>query len=37
MTDKYVLVRLYVLEADNIPQGDELDESDPYLVVKLGS
>ena len=25
MTEKYVLVRLYVLEAANIPQADELE------------
>lgn len=36
MTQKFVLVRLYVLEAVNIPNADELDESDPYLIVKLG-
>lgn len=37
MSQKYVLVRLYVLEAINIPNADEVDESDPYLIVKLGS
>ncbi|KAL4446514.1 hypothetical protein ABPG74_001255 [Tetrahymena malaccensis] len=36
MSEKYVLVRLYVLEAVNIPNADELDESDPYLIVRLG-
>lgn len=25
MTEKYVLVRLYVIDATNIPKGDELE------------
>ncbi|KAL4472061.1 hypothetical protein ABPG72_007110 [Tetrahymena utriculariae] len=36
LTQKNVLVRVYILEAENLPKTDMIGYCDPYLVVKLG-